>query len=448
MRKFNYYTHLVFVAIMALSCSKMEDRLLIDGLRPEERIRQSLDSLSRTLTGSEHGWIALLKTNSGYCYSFHMAFGSDGRVGIVGDMNEEIASETFGSTYRIVQGNGPVLMFDTYNIITLLTDPTPDAFGGKAGSGYGSDIEFEWRAIIGDTLSFIGKKQQVPLTLVRATAAEREAFTDGQTLPNLLDKTIGITDMGGEFLSASINGIPTQVVPMPELRKFVFAYVENGTLVVRQSAFYHVPPHRVVFVEPMVVNGERITELVWDEANQRFVIAGLDIPIEVSEQRILPPEQSFLIGAGRLYLPNMERFGTFWSDPFVSALNNAKVQVEAIASAAGVPGFTVGEIAMSVDFGNKSILMVCQITNGTNSLITPTSYRLSYELEGNAIRITGVQAISGTYGSYFQPGMRPLFSFLMSHSFRLEALHPIPGFTFLNFVSTEDAAVFFAGVLL
>ncbi len=163
-------------AIIAFSsCKKSEEELTFDAT-PEVRMSEATSNLRTALTASTNGWVVTLPTLAGGGYGFYMTFDAAQNVKMYGDLSAASINTPVTSTYRVKSVVGPELIFDTFNYISLLVDPVPSVFGGAAGSGYKSDIEFVYSKTNADTLFFMGKKYGQPMVMVKATAAQKASY--------------------------------------------------------------------------------------------------------------------------------------------------------------------------------------------------------------------------------------------------------------------------------
>lgn len=170
---------LIIFALLAVfaSCKKSNEEIF--NKKPEERLSISVSDAKASLLSAQNGWIATLPTAAGGGYGFYMSFDESQNVKMLGDLNTAAISTSATSTYRLKAVMGTELIFDTFNYISLLVDPVPSVFGGAAGSGYKSDIEFLFTRSTADTLVLTGKKYGQVMKLVKATAAQKTSYENG-----------------------------------------------------------------------------------------------------------------------------------------------------------------------------------------------------------------------------------------------------------------------------
>ncbi|HRO71158.1 MAG TPA: DUF4302 domain-containing protein, partial [Chitinophagaceae bacterium] len=74
---------------------------------------------------------------------------------------------------------------DTYSYLHVLSDPDATVNGGSFGAGLLSDFEFYFDSASADTVRLVGRVNGSRLTLIRATAAEENAYLNGQLVAGL-----------------------------------------------------------------------------------------------------------------------------------------------------------------------------------------------------------------------------------------------------------------------
>lgn len=244
---------MLLIAAMMAGCRKNEVTLVNGGL-PEERIMERLAELRGKLTGAETGWMAALTTTAGGGYGFYMKFGPDEKVTMMGDLDEDAATQPQTSTYRVKWVMNASLLFDTYNYITLLQDPDPKVSGGKPGSGLKSDIEFEYIRSSGDSVILRGKKYQNYLYLVKATAAQATAYQQG----TVVDRMEAIQDYFDDHFNNYINidGLPNKVsFIVNEDKRLSFQYADAKDSIITIDGKFNFDVSGLNFSDGLVVNG-------------------------------------------------------------------------------------------------------------------------------------------------------------------------------------------------
>lgn len=135
--------------------------------------------VNTTLTSAPNGWIVTLPTSAGGGYGFYMDFSTDQKVTMYSDVSDAAMATAATSTYRVTTGLGALLSFDTYNYLSVLQDPKSSVYGGLQGSGFSSDVEFNYVRSSADSLIMVGRQFRQPLIMVKATAAQKALYVAG-----------------------------------------------------------------------------------------------------------------------------------------------------------------------------------------------------------------------------------------------------------------------------
>lgn len=167
------------MACLVMAGCKKDSFVSVFDQKPEERMAESIAKVNSALTSAPNGWIVTLPTNVGGAYGFYMTFDTDQNVTMYGDLNDNTATNPGKSTYRVKAALGADLIFDTYNYISMLADPNNSVFGGSGNTGFRSDVEFMYVRSTADSVYFVGKSYRQPLAMVKASAAQKAAYTSG-----------------------------------------------------------------------------------------------------------------------------------------------------------------------------------------------------------------------------------------------------------------------------
>lgn len=283
MKKIFYFISLL---LLSISCSKPKEVELILGADPDSRIADTLAYVKKTLVEAPFGWKASLSTEYSGGYGFYMQFAENDRITMVADLNDQTSLKLKESTYRVRQIMTTTLSFDTYTYLTMLQDPNPDTYGGQAGKGMGSDVEFDYVKTHGDTLFFEGRKFLKPLTLVKGKNADKEAY-----LNNGFDKSrssfINFLN-ANPYLNITIPSIEgkIEVVFSDESRTFSFTSVSDGEISTVEGK-YNYDIGGLNFVEPIILNGisfvnakfEKNKLVLNDSNNKQYEVSISSVPV-------------------------------------------------------------------------------------------------------------------------------------------------------------------------
>src|SRR5690606_26055078 len=249
MKKIIFY----IIALFALvSCQKQEVALTF-GEKPEVRMDERLTELRDLLMAAPNGWKTSINTGGKGAYGFYINFAEDMTCTMVGDLTSSTSETPSTSTYRVIWAMNASLVFDTFNYITMLQEPSSN-FGGTAPHGYRSDIEFEYIKSSGDSIYMRGKKYQNDFILVKATAEEKRAYLDNIlfTLKTRLD----------EYLSSHFNnyieiqGIVNKVdINFSNADKtFTFQFINDNGQTESHVGKFNYEPSGMNFAQPVQIN--------------------------------------------------------------------------------------------------------------------------------------------------------------------------------------------------
>ncbi|OQP58989.1 DUF4302 domain-containing protein [Niastella populi] len=276
--------YILSAAILFTACKK--DTAKIFDETPEERMSARIDELKTALVGSEHGWTAFLSTTGSGGYGFYMDFEPSQSLVMVADLNDESATNANTSTFRIKWVMNATLIFDTYNYITMLQDPVPSVYGGVAGSGMKSDVEFEFIRMNGDTIVMKGFKYKNDLILVKATAVQKTRYLSSAFKANIDDITsFFVTKQNNYF---NINGITNQIefVLDKSGKTAKFQYLNDNGNVTQTTAKYSYVDDGILFDDGFTVNG--VVFIRGKIENGEFVLYAADGTKYTLKQNAIP----------------------------------------------------------------------------------------------------------------------------------------------------------------
>lgn len=128
----NKILYIALVVLLMASCKKDSDPILDD---PDTRLTAELAANQAKLIAAPNGWKATIYPSGGKGFSFYFKFLADGKVDMMGDVNNASSTAPQTSTYRLKALQRPTLIFDTYNYIHLIADPDASISGGANASG-------------------------------------------------------------------------------------------------------------------------------------------------------------------------------------------------------------------------------------------------------------------------------------------------------------------------
>lgn len=437
----------LFALLGIQACKK--DNTLIDGKKPEDRNRESVEKYKKELTGSVNGWKAILYTNDlGGGYSFYINFKENSRVTMLADYDDETAKDVKESTYEVKQIMVPSIIFNTYNYLHLLADPDPNEFGGNQGSGYGSDFEFEIREQVGDTLKLVGKKRDTKLILVKATAADKTFFTEG-----------GFSDLVGGintylksnpfiyFLDPKDNTTRVQVFANTDAdqRTVSLSVLQNNSIVSSNTTFGF-STKGMTFVKPLVYGPLTFVGTEWDQnTGKLFLVTATGTKVEIlkSATPILPLHLLMGSSYSGVIVPAVNSLPG-WSEAFINA--------RAIA-AAEVNRFSLGGVRLNLDrivysFNTSRQTLNVQVvtTYGSNGLLL--TYPYSYTKTADGIYTFTAEQITDGNSNAIADALASILDPLSTDDFTLDYfVNPNNAQLLGQFKSVQTPAFTFAGPL-
>lgn len=280
------------------SCNRDEIELVFDK-QPEERVAEKLDSLKTALLSSPYGWKAALNTNASGGYGFYMDFKADQTLKMLSDFSTTSYSTLKESTYRVTWTMNAALMFDTYNYITMLQDPTPSVNGGTAGNGLQSDIEFELQKIASDTLTLKGKRYSNILTLVKLKESEQSEYLAGKYKNSVEAIATYFKTHSNNYFK--LEGIDNKIeFTLTTAKSAIFQYINNEKGVSNVSGKFNYELNGLNFNIPVVIGNKSFVKAVL-ESNDLYLVSrdGQKIKLLQDTQPILPIESVY--GYNRTY---------------------------------------------------------------------------------------------------------------------------------------------------
>ncbi|MDM1048084.1 DUF4302 domain-containing protein [Sphingobacterium hotanense] len=242
------------VGLFLLAGCEKEKVDLTFGEKPEERVSERLAELRGLLTSAENGWNASLNTGGKGGYGFFFDFEDAKTVNMLSDLTAETSSTLNSSTYRVIWAMNASLVFDTFNYLTMLQEPS-GSYGGTAPNGYQSDIEFEYLKSSGDSLFMVGKKYKQALILTKASAAQKAAYLDDVMQKKKSQISQYLNTHFNNYIT--VEGVPNPVsVNLSNTSKtYTFQTVMEDGSVGSVTGKFHYTADDILFSLPIELNG-------------------------------------------------------------------------------------------------------------------------------------------------------------------------------------------------
>lgn len=252
MKRLFYILTGMVMAAQLLSCNYDVDDLFTDPA--SVRLDRSVAFYDSLLQSAAYGWIMNYYPGDGSLGG--CAFTARFKNGNVELASELRLSDTIdvgtpvASKYRLLEEQGVVLSFDTYNpLLHYFTEPTMQDV-----DGFESDYEFVFMraSTDGDTILLRGKKYATEMTLRRMSAEDADYINRVVEM----NKTI----MGVPHFHASVDGVLYSI----QLNDLEFVYPDSqGNMT---TATFTYTPSGIEFFKPVVLGGATFSVLNYDAA--------------------------------------------------------------------------------------------------------------------------------------------------------------------------------------
>lgn len=441
----------LFMVLLTFAGCKKEEELNFDD-RPEVRMNQSISELNTTLTSATNGWIGTMSTEAGGGYGFYMTFdGKNQIVQMIGDMTDASATTLTPSTYRVKANAGAELIFDTYNYISLLSDPNPASFGGATGTGLKSDVEFLFERSTADSLILTGKKYRQVLKMVKATAAQKTAYTSGG-LKTTIDKIktffsasrypyVDIVS-GNATIKAGISINFTNNLAAGKRVNFTGVLADGKTVAGGASKFAFTISGAELVGNGLVYNGITFVRVIAKEDGSiAFIdVAGKEYIVKNSTSPLTP--LFLLIGAGyaNVAVPNATTYAG-WGTEYVTRRADA-------ANRMLTGGYNLRLEQILYTFNNVTKKLVIKVNMPQNATQYVGTLNYNYTRSDDGIFKFSYTGADGN-GAIIYPFMQQLLAQRLDvDTFTVDYLvDPATGGLFGIFKSIEHPAFTFSGLL-
>jgi len=400
----------LFMVLLTFASCKKEEELNFDD-RPEVRMNQSIEEVNTILASSPNGWIATLPTAGGGGYGFYMTFDRANQVvQMAGDLTDESASKIAPSTYRVKANAGAELIFDTYNYISLLSDPNPSSFGGVTGTGLRSDVEFLFERSTADSLILTGKKYRQVLKMVKATAAQKTAYESAQ-YKTLIDKFKAFFVNNANPFIEVVSGTNTLKVTLTlnstnslnsGKRIDLTGVLADGTTIASANMKFAYTINGVsILGDGLIWNGIKFVRMAWKDANtlaiydstgKEYIVNNSTVPL-VPLHLLFGSKYSGLRSEYKTIYPGTSTAGADILNYFHNGL---------VPAITGGFAFNYGRIDLDWNIVNKRFLINGRSSQSgpteTGGWVTTSSYTYTTDASG-IYKFTQFSAPSGGYVS-------------------------------------------------
>lgn len=200
---------LLGVSLALAGCSRTEPDVF--DKPASQRVLEGVSRVDQILTSATNGWGATYKTSRGFKTDLQFKFLPDHKVTIWSDFS----ADPITSTYKYTASRGVVLSFDTYGMMSMLSDPTIlyDGRGSaeerqkKMGESFGGDLEFEVLSATADSVVMRGMKQMNDSVILKPLASAPTSEGVGEALSTLVNFTNYLmAGSGYRYRTVEVNG--------------------------------------------------------------------------------------------------------------------------------------------------------------------------------------------------------------------------------------------------
>ncbi len=447
MKKIVFFILIVLLATGFTGCQKKSFVNAFDE-DPQERMAEQIKQVQDALTTAENGWIGVLPTGLGGGYGFYMNFDQSQFVNMYADLMDSSASKVRQSQYRVKADMGADLVFDTYTYISLLNDPDASAFGGNIRDGFRSDIDFIYDHISGDSLIFIGKRYRQPFSLVKATAAQKARYVNGEYLTAINAFRKFFTDNPNSFIVLD-NGNRVAVEPnmtnslLAGKRLTLTTIDADGTVIASTGKFAFTIDNMQLLDSGVTLKGTKFVKVAWKNATtlalysstgKEYIINNNPIPL-LPLYKLWGSKYNALFSNYKTIYPGTSASGTDTLNYFHNNLTNRTLLIAA---------FNYGSLKLTWDIVNKRLKLdgFCSQNGGTSGWTTTITYL--YTVDNNGVFTFTLQ--SPASGGYVAPIMTKLDNFIRNNHIAFD-YYTASGITYGKMSSTDDPSIVMTFIL-
>lgn len=256
--------YLLFLSAFLASCDNKDDSLFEE--TADTRLNAALASYEKQLIEAPYGWNAVIYPGGGGSYGFHFKFDEKNRVTMYSDFSDETAAKSKESSYRLKAVQTPVLIFDTYSYLHILSDPDEGVNGGERGDGLLSDFEFSIfpDSVKTESITLVGRKNNSRLVLTKATQAQVASYAAGDLAKAVLFNNI--MKYQAYFKRVTLGNVTYEITLSPRTRTIKLTWLD-GSIPKTFTTNYYFTAAGVSFTSPLVNGSQTIngfTNITWN----------------------------------------------------------------------------------------------------------------------------------------------------------------------------------------
>lgn len=237
----------------------------------DQRLADTLEARKKMLADAPYGWKSVFTPEGGGAYLFYMKFYNDNRVDMVSDINVDAASKVSSSSYIFRVTGQPSLVFDTYNVLHILSHPQNATSGGVSGQGKISDYEFYFKSITAESIVLEGVKNKNIMVLKKATQTEEDFYRSGG-IKTVIDEAMA--SMTGKFLRIEdgIDQTPASIDFTTKTASILEVGANNQTTSQNVSFVFSADADGLDLLTPLVYKNKSYTKIYWDSVTKEFYL--------------------------------------------------------------------------------------------------------------------------------------------------------------------------------
>ncbi len=405
----NKILYIALVVLLMASCKRDSDPILND---PDTRLTAELAANQAKLIAAPNGWKATIYPSGGKGFSFYFKFLADGKVDMMGDVNNASSTAPQTSTYRLKALQRPTLIFDTYNYIHLIADPDASISGGANASGLKSDFEFAFAGVAGDTLKFEGTFYGNKMSIVTLSAAESQSILAGGL------KTM--TDANTAYIAANKNpylqfadGTKGALSIDPTSKTLKLTYLDSKGVVQSKSVTFAYGINKLSLSAYLNYGSVYFNELFYDSASKTYyVMAGTTrINVQNSTVPIVPLSLQFGFPSAFAY-----RKITITGNVPTGVTSGFTAVYNAFLSSFVATGRTVSSTSFSL-ISNTDFLVEINYLSGTSPFVASATYK--YTRVGDVITLDNNPVPNGNWTTRAAQ-IKPLSDYMLTGPFKID----------------------------
>ncbi len=397
MRK--YISILILLASAAVHTACNESTVTMDD-SVDVRVDSAMKGYQAQLAGAEFGWFADIETSKGF-YRFWMDFADNNMVTMFTDNLDypELNGIPRTSTYMFHAYQRPVLTFDTYNYLHIISDPNDAISGGTGNLGLKTDFEFEIDEVTDDVFTMTGRINRIKATLTRATEAEMQAVKQGQLQEALRNAPSYKQNL---FCYMDVNGLTVDV--KLSTRTVMFLYkVGNVTQIEAVETHTDIVTKDLVFDTPVTINGVEIKGLNYHADTDNFTTDS-DTPILIQAKSKANIGMEACFGVEKYYTILRVEDGMFpstnESENYLGYLMHNIFQMKLLLTS-GIASFSHINLYFGLDTEGNSQLTVAPVIGGIGQEVRYT-YQITFNQAEDKLHHRRFDALDGQQCRKFQ----------------------------------------------